>query len=86
MIFLLAGATVMAIKSSGDAKNKTVGVATVDVSERLMTVCQFQDDDNFTELEGFIVQNGPKEILIPDNSDKNIDKVMFIKITNAKIF
>lgn len=66
----------MAIKTSGDSKSKMIGVATVEVSDRAMTVCQFQDDDNFTELEGLIVQQGPKEILIPESADyANIQKV-----------
>lgn len=41
-----------------------------------MTVCQFSDNENYTDLEGFIVQQAPKEILLPDLPEyKNIIKV-----------
>lgn len=68
----------MAIKISDEAKVKTVGVAVIDLGLESMTVCQFPDNENHTDLEGFIVQQGPKEILIPDLQEyANIFKVWF---------
>ncbi|KAK6631697.1 hypothetical protein RUM43_013761 [Polyplax serrata] len=72
----VTGAAVMAIKVSDEAKVKTVGVAVIDLGLESMTVCQFPDNENHTDLEGFIVQQGPKEILIPDLQEyANIFKI-----------
>lgn len=68
----------MAVKISGESNNKMIGVATIETSERLMSIAQFQDQESLTEFEGFLVQVGPKEIIIPDSAEyKNIEQVMF---------
>ena len=54
------------MKVVDEAKVKTVGVSIIDLSTESMGICQFPDDDQFTDLEGFIVQQSPKEIVIPD--------------------
>ncbi|KAL0275389.1 UNVERIFIED_CONTAM: hypothetical protein PYX00_003247 [Menopon gallinae] len=74
---LVTGSTAMAIKIGGESNNKIIGVATVETSERSMTVAQFQDQESLTEFEGFLVQVGPKEIIVPDSAEyKNVLQVV----------
>ncbi|XP_066999492.2 DNA mismatch repair protein Msh2 isoform X2 [Anabrus simplex] len=61
----IVGTSVIAVRLGGDAKSKVVGVGFVDVTERRLSVCEFPDDDYFSNLEGLIVQLGPKECLFP---------------------
>lgn len=42
-----------------------VGVGFVETADRKFCVCEFPDDEHFTNLEALIVQLGPKECLIP---------------------
>ena len=37
----------------------------MDTADRKFCVCEFPDDEHFTNLEALIVQLGPKECLIP---------------------
>jgi len=48
-----------------------VGVALVDAFERKFAVCEFTDDDHYSNLEGLIVQLGPKECLIPQGEESS---------------
>lgn len=59
----------LAVKVSEEAKTKNVGVAVINLNEQTIIVSQFSDDENFTNLEGFIVQQGPKEVIVPDLPD-----------------
>jgi DNA mismatch repair ATPase MutS len=52
----LAG--VVAIKLDPSRGQKTVGVAFCDVELSQISVCQFQDNDQFSTLEGLLVQLG----------------------------
>ncbi|GLH03733.1 DNA mismatch repair protein spellchecker 1 [Gryllus bimaculatus] len=56
---------VIAVKIGGEGKNKVVGLGYVSVSDKQLSVCEFPDDDHFTNLEGLLVQLGPKECLLP---------------------
>ncbi|XP_046629416.1 DNA mismatch repair protein Msh2 isoform X1 [Neodiprion virginianus] len=56
--------SVMAVKLGGEAKNRIVGVSCVDSVERLIAVCEFADDDLFSNLEALVISFGPKECLI----------------------
>lgn len=61
----VVGSAVIAVKLSKDEKNKFVGVGFVETADHKFCVCEFPDDDHFTNLEALIVQLGPKECLIP---------------------
>ena len=55
-----------------------IGITLIDMVEHKFSVSEFPDDDYFTNLEGIIVQFGPKECLIPgDNTPEssNLKKV-----------
>nr|CAD7426843.1 unnamed protein product [Timema monikensis] len=62
---VVLSSSVIAVKIGRDTKNKVVGVGFVDVSERRLCVCEFSDDDHFSNLETLVVQVGPKECLLP---------------------
>nr|CAD7199111.1 unnamed protein product [Timema douglasi] len=62
---VVLSSSVIAVKIGRDTKNKVVGVGFVDVSERKLCVCEFSDDDHFSNLEALVVQVGPKECLLP---------------------
>nr|CAD7573794.1 unnamed protein product [Timema californicum] len=64
-IDVVLSSSVIAVKIGRDTKNKVVGVGFVDVSERKLCVCEFSDDDHFSNLEALVVQVGPKECLLP---------------------
>ncbi|KAK8734550.1 hypothetical protein OTU49_005875 [Cherax quadricarinatus] len=56
---------VMAVKLAVENGQRVVGVGYVDVTGRLMTVSEFNDNDTFSNLEALVVQLGPRECLIP---------------------
>lgn len=62
---------------------QVVGVALVDTVEHSFALCEFSDDDYFSNLEALVVQLGPKECIIPSESNlefENVKKVnaMFV--------
>ncbi|GFN93737.1 DNA mismatch repair protein [Plakobranchus ocellatus] len=56
---------VMGIKVTSEDNQVHVGVGLVDPILRTFTICQFPDNDQFSNLESALVQLGPKECLIP---------------------
>ena len=63
-IDLSGSSGVLSIKLSGQGGQKHVGVAFCDVSLCEIQVCQFVDNDQFSTLEGLVVQLGAKECLL----------------------
>lgn len=62
-----SSAGVMAFKLLGDSGQKVVGAAYVDVSERKIGICEFADNDHFSNVEALLVQLGPKECILQGN-------------------
>jgi DNA mismatch repair protein MSH2 len=52
---------------------KSLGVCCVDTSNRTIQLCQFEDNDLFSNLESLLLQLGVKEVVLPSNYDANGD-------------
>lgn len=60
------GTTLIALNCSKlHNQQRKIGVASVDVNERVISITEFVDDDFFSELEALVVLLGPKECVLP---------------------
>lgn len=67
---------VMAIKISLEGMSKTVGVSCIDSLSFSISVCEFKDDESFSQLESLMVAVQPKECLVPHaENNEFVDKL-----------
>ncbi|XP_076252043.1 DNA mismatch repair protein spel1 isoform X2 [Rhynchophorus ferrugineus] len=61
--------SVMAIKL---AKSNTVAVGSINTTDLKFEVCEFTDNECFTDLEALVAQIGPKECIIPEGDTREL--------------
>lgn len=57
-----------------------IGLASVELNERLFSVTEFDDDDFCTEFEAVVVLLGPKECIVP-NIEGEVSFVALIEVS-----
>ncbi|XP_076668548.1 DNA mismatch repair protein spel1 isoform X2 [Andrena cerasifolii] len=55
---------VIAVKLGMEGKSRVVGLSCADTTATLFSVCEFQDNESFSNLESLIVTHAPKECLL----------------------
>lgn len=60
---------------------QVVGVGFADTTERKLSVCEFPDDQHFSNLEALTVQLGPKEVLLPITPESSVDMAEVKKVS-----
>lgn len=73
-------ASVIAVKFLNDGGHRLVGVGYCDATLRELGVCEFVDNDQFSNLEALIVQLGPRECLIPSGDATSADNIKLKQI------
>lgn len=58
-----------AVKFQQQGSAKKVGICLVDLSNALIRVSEFDDNDLFSNLESLLIQLGVKEVILPSNYD-----------------
>lgn len=53
-----------------------------DATERKLSVCEFPDDQHFSNLEALTVQLGPKEVLLPITPESSVDMAEVKKVSH----
>jgi len=78
---------VMSIKLGTDNGQRLVGASYADPAARKLGVCEFVDNDQFSNLEALLVQLGPKECLLPqhDTSPDSTKVLEVIQRSNALV-
>ncbi|XP_066599246.1 DNA mismatch repair protein Msh2 [Prorops nasuta] len=61
---IAVGASLIAVKLGFEGKSRIVGLSCVDTISTVLSVCQFQDNESFSNLEAFVVTLAPKECLL----------------------
>ena len=60
----------------GVGGNSTVGVAFAEAAGHVIYTCEFQDDEQYSNLEALLVQNGVKEVIHCEHSHPSVGKVI----------
>ncbi|XP_076230523.1 DNA mismatch repair protein spel1 isoform X2 [Nomia melanderi] len=55
---------VIAVKVGMDGKSRMIGLSCVDTTATLFSVCEFQENESFSNLESLVVTLAPKECLL----------------------
>lgn len=53
-----------------------------DATEQKLSVCEFPDDQHFSNLEALVVQLSPKEVLLPITPESSVDMVEIKKVSH----
>lgn len=61
---------------------QVVGVGFADTTERRLSVCEFPDDQHFSNLEALVVQLSPKEVLLPVAPESALDTATVKRVSH----
>lgn len=81
---MVAGSALIALHVKQQGKQKVIGIACVESSERLFSVSEFLDNDFYSELEALVVLLGPKECIIP-SGDAEYERIKTLMERNNVI-
>jgi DNA mismatch repair protein MSH2 len=65
---------------------QVVGVGFAESTERRLSVCEFPDDQHFSNLEALVVQLSPKEVLLPTASESALDIAEVKRVRHMFLF